>query len=46
MKFCVVNVKMLKKDFIKVFVGNEMFNVWLYEVVKLGVLYVVDFVVN
>merc|ERR1712098_859979 len=31
MKFCVVNAKMPKKDFIKAFAGNETSNAWLHE---------------
>ncbi|MEC8451939.1 MAG: RNA polymerase sigma factor region1.1 domain-containing protein, partial [Pseudomonadota bacterium] len=34
MKFCVVNAKMPKKDFIKAFAGNETSNAWLHEAVK------------
>ena len=34
MKFCVVNAKMPKKDFIKVFAGNETSTAWLFAAVK------------
>jgi len=46
MKFCVVNAKMPKKDFIKAFAGNETSNVWLHEAVKSGAPYAADLAVN
>ncbi|APE04910.1 RNA polymerase sigma factor RpoD [Alteromonas sp. MB-3u-76] len=39
MKFCVVNAKMPKKDFIKAFSGNETSTAWLFEAVKSGAPY-------
>ena len=39
MKFCVVNAKMPKKDFIKAFAGNETSSAWLHEAVKSGAPY-------
>ena len=46
MKFCVVNAKMPKKDFIKAFAGNETSNAWLHEAVKSGAPYAADLAVN
>ena len=39
MKFCVVNAKMPKKDFIKAFAGNETSTAWLFAAVKSGAPY-------
>ncbi|WP_218352293.1 RNA polymerase sigma factor RpoD [Alteromonas lipotrueiana] len=36
MKYCVVNAKMPKKDFIKAFAGNETSTDWLYATLKGG----------
>ena len=46
MKFCVINAKMPKKDFIKAFAGNETSNAWLHEAVKSGAPYAADLAVN
>merc|ERR1711974_111794 len=46
MKYCVVNAKMPKKDFIKSFAGNETSNAWLHEAVKSGAPYAADLAVN
>ena len=46
MKFCVVNAKMPKKDFIKAFAGNETSNAWLHEAVESGAPYAADLAVN
>jgi RNA polymerase primary sigma factor len=46
MKFCVVNAKMPKKDFIKAFAGNETSSAWLHEAVKSGAPYAADLAVN
>lgn len=40
MKFCVVNAKMPKKDFIKAFAGNETSTEWLHKVLKSDADYV------
>jgi RNA polymerase primary sigma factor len=39
MKFCVVNAKMPKKDFIKAFAGNETSTAWLHKAVKAKTAY-------
>ncbi len=41
MKFCVVNAKMPKKDFIHMFAGNETSAKWLHEALKSDAAYVV-----
>ena len=46
MKFCVVNAKMPKKDFIKAFAGNETSTAWLHEAVKSGAAYAADLAIN
>ena len=46
MKFCVVNAKMPKKDFIKAFAGNETSSDWLHEAVKSSAPYAADLAVN
>lgn len=40
MKFCVINAKMPKKDFIKAFAGNETTTEWLYASLKSDAAYV------
>ncbi|MBU2977617.1 RNA polymerase sigma factor RpoD [Alteromonas sp. C1M14] len=40
MKYCVVNSKMPKKDFIKAFAGNETTTAWLETVLSSGAAYV------
>ncbi|MEG3767780.1 RNA polymerase sigma factor RpoD [Alteromonas sp. 14N.309.X.WAT.G.H12] len=40
MKYCVVNAKMPKKDFIKAFAGNETTTAWLDQVLSSGAPYV------
>ncbi|WP_420934986.1 RNA polymerase sigma factor RpoD [Alteromonas sp. A081] len=46
MKFCVVNAKMPKKDFIKAFAGNETSTAWLFAAVKSGAPYADELAVN
>ncbi|CAB9492712.1 RNA polymerase sigma factor RpoD [Alteromonas macleodii] len=46
MKFCVVNAKMPKKDFIKAFAGNETSTAWLHEAVNSGAPYAAELAVN
>merc|ERR1712093_631048 len=41
MKFCVVNSKMPKKDFIKAFAGNETSSAWLTKAIKANAPYAV-----
>ncbi len=40
MKFCVVNAKMPKKDFIKAFAGNETTTDWLFTLLKSDASYI------
>ena len=40
MKFCVINAKMPKKDFIKAFSGNETSTKWLHEILDSNAEYV------
>ena len=46
MKFCVVNAKMPKKDFIKAFAGNETSTAWLFAAVKSGAPYADELAVH
>ncbi|GBL06218.1 RNA polymerase sigma factor [Glaciecola sp. KUL10] len=40
MKYCVVNAKMPKKDFIKAFAGNETSTQWLYDMLETDAPYI------
>lgn len=40
MKFCVMHAKMPKKDFIKLFAGNETSTEWLHKALKTNAVYV------
>lgn len=46
MKYCVVNAKMPKKDFIKAFAGNETSSEWLHAAIQSGAPYSAELVIN